>query len=168
MRTTEHAIRGGWSQDGRGTNENGSEHDETHDTRGFGTHVSHGCQISPCRCCLHSSWRYGLVDHSRNCVVVGFATASSMQSSSRFLLCFASFLFGLWVMRVCAAGVSSSLDVASASVAGAGGMGGLDMAAMRHQMNDPAMLKSMQSMLKGMDPAALASMMQVTVPTCSP
>ena len=71
-------------------------------------------------------------------------------------------------MRVCAAGASSSLDVASASVAGAGGMGGLDMAAMRHQMNDPAMLKSMQSMLKGMDPAALASMMQVTVPTCSP
>jgi tetratricopeptide (TPR) repeat protein len=34
------------------------------------------------------------------------------------------------------------------------------MANMRKQMNDPAMLKSMQSMLKGMDPSTLSSMMK--------
>ena len=36
------------------------------------------------------------------------------------------------------------------------------MSNMRKQMNDPAMLRSMQSMLKGMDPDSLASMMKAS------
>jgi hypothetical protein len=39
---------------------------------------------------------------------------------------------------------------------------------MRKQMNDPAMLKSMQSMLKGMDPSTLASMMKSSGMDMSP
>ncbi|KAL4535283.1 hypothetical protein Ndes2526B_g06183 [Nannochloris sp. 'desiccata'] len=42
------------------------------------------------------------------------------------------------------------------------------MTNMRKQMNDPAMLRSMQSMLKGMDPQTLASMMKASGMDMSP
>lgn len=42
------------------------------------------------------------------------------------------------------------------------------MSTMRKQMNDPAMLRSMQSMLKGMDPDSLASMMKASGMDMSP
>jgi predicted RND superfamily exporter protein len=42
------------------------------------------------------------------------------------------------------------------------------MSSMRKQMNDPAMLRNMQSMLKGMDPHSLASMMKASGMDMSP
>jgi len=69
---------------------------------------------------------------------------------------------------------TATTGTATASVPGAaprfdpGSISPEMMSNMRSQMNDPAMLRSMQSMLKGMDPHSLASMMKASGMDMSP